>query len=584
MPKTNENMDTSPIEPSAELIFIENPFECADIKTEPPDDLVPEPDIAFPHLPCRSTAEVAVQTAKRKNMSRGVQVDLQLIPKEALGNFVDEPLGPILAKESFEKQCRICLRQFPGSGLAYILFPQKTKILTALGVKVYLGDAYPFICRTCSKLVDMMYDFRNTCLRARNMLAHERKAIPAKDWDSEENLKAIDYCMNLLESHRRDIDAAYEESSTFSKLEKSSTAQEDVKVKPEVIEMVMVDHVEAGEPAAVEADPVPQEDDSSSNHSRTKALKVELNRVDGRDISLKNEAVSDDDYQPASEDDEDVDEEEEVEDEDDYVPSPSPPPAKKKRVRIVTKPYKKRQKKEKNPRKDDDLALQDSESRQRNNKRKNATDPNRKRRGALCDFCGEWVEYHTVESHQNQHLGLKPYVCQVEGCTLAFYCRNLLMKHIRRQHSADGPEYQDCDICGQRIKGPKAALTKHQKTHTEEKNYICAVCGKGFTTPGYLRQHSIIHTDLMPYECNVCHRKFNNKYNMLTHEKKHYMRGESTGSSSASASIDPSASSAVASQQQSDPASLPHFPGYPIPPHPIHHPLPSLHQAGLHSQ
>ncbi|XP_055639382.1 zinc finger protein 28 homolog [Toxorhynchites rutilus septentrionalis] len=509
--------------PSLECISNVIQFECAEIKTEPLDGLDPEPDIIFPQVCNRNSNNVGIQTAKRKVTSRGVQVDLQPVPKEVwinsqVGTITDEPLAPDVTNGAIEKQCRICLRRLPETSLSYILFPQKTKILTALGIKVYLGDAYPFICRNCTSLVDLIYDFRNTCMMARNMLVHERKSITNNGWDRTENLELIDRCKVLIDSHKRDIETAYETTSFF----KQSLPQEEVKIKPEAIELVMVDQIPVSETKLVDViDSQPEND--SSNHSPVAQLMADTNysKSDSENSSAENDDQNQDDYDSSSRDE-------------DYAPSPMPVPKtfKKKRIRIVTKPYKRRQRKEKDSSGDDQLALQDAEGRLKK-KRKNAADPNRKR-GALCDFCGEWVEYHTVESHKNQHLGVKPYACQTEGCKLSFSCRNLLIKHIKRQHGADGPEYHDCEVCGQRIKGPKAALKKHQKTHTEEKNFICAVCGKGFTTQGYLRQHSIIHTDLMPFECSVCHRKFNNKYNMLTHEKKHFLRGEPSSANNAS--------------------------------------------------
>ncbi|XP_058826336.1 zinc finger protein 700-like isoform X2 [Topomyia yanbarensis] len=542
MPNDSRIVADSPVQPLFDVV----PFECAEIKTEPLDDEDPDSGAVFGRT-CNkpaSSSSVAVQTAKRRVMSRSIQVDLQLVTQESLASAqlgfpgVDEALSLDPTTGSLEKQCRICLRQLPETSLSYIVFAQKTKILNALGVKIYLGDAYPFICRNCSALVDMMYDFRNTCIKARNMLVHERKSIQSDGWDSVENLEVIGRCKAFIESHKQTIDRAYETSS----LHKISVVEEEVKVKPEAIELVMVDQITTKQPALNTNNLSLKEEADSSNHSQNVDTKIESSSCSSAqgDSSDESDDRLDDDFVIDSE----------VED---YAPSPEPQSksSKKKRIRIVTKPYRKRQKAIR-PKTDDHLALQDADGKVRK-RRKNAADPNRKR-GSLCDFCGEWVEYHTVESHKNQHLGIKPYTCQSEGCRLSFYCRNLLIKHIKRQHRAEGPEYNDCEICGQRIKGPKAALKKHQKTHTEEKNYICAVCGKGFTTQGYLRQHSIIHTDLMPFECSVCHRKFNNKYNMLTHEKKHQLRGELFPPDAASAA---GATQAVELSTPSLPSSLP---------------------------
>ncbi|XP_001851240.2 zinc finger protein 652-B [Culex quinquefasciatus] len=499
MPRKKDFHDNIVSKPPEKRPFNVIPFECAEVKSEPEDhsgDAQPEIFVAWSS---HRTSSVATQTSKRHTANRAVQADLLPVVKDSIvsGTTVDEPLGPDLTKGAIEKQCRICLRRLPEASLAYILFPQKTRILTTLGVKVYLGDAYPFICRNCAALVDLMYDFRSACVKARNMLVHERKSLAGDGWDCDENLGTILRVKSLVESHRREVDAAYELSSLSKGTSCGQEEEEDVKIKPEAIELVMV------EPTPIESSSS-DEDDDSSNHS----LKIDNGGGHSDSGSESDSPVEGDNPSPP----------------------PSSPPPKKKRIRIVTKPYKKRQKKKLKEESEDEDQSRDEGGKERK-RRKNAADPNRKR-GALCDFCGDWVEYHTVESHKNQHLGIKPYICQTEGCKLAFSCRNLLVKHIKRQHGAAGPEYHDCDVCGHRIKGPKAALKKHQKTHTEEKNFICAVCGKGFTTQGYLRQHSIIHTDLMPFECGVCHRKFNNKYNMLTHEKKHFQRGEMVPSES----------------------------------------------------
>jgi uncharacterized Zn-finger protein len=38
-------------------------------------------------------------------------------------------------------------------------------------------------------------------------------------------------------------------------------------------------------------------------------------------------------------------------------------------------------------------------------------------------------------------------------------------------------------------------LKQHKLIHTERKKYVCDVCNKKFTTPGYFTKHKLIHTE-----------------------------------------------------------------------------------------
>ncbi|XP_058459166.1 zinc finger protein 502-like [Malaya genurostris] len=141
----------------------------------------------------------------------------------------------------------------------------------------------------------------------------------------------------------------------------------------------------------------------------------------------------------------------------------------------------------------------------------------------LCDFCGKRVCGESAEGHKNQHLGIKPYSCTVSGCALTFFGRYNRLRHIKRMHSENGVEVHNCHICGKSIRGPsrtlKYHLHRHERNQKTEKDFICKVCGKGFTLQRYLTQHSIIHSGEFPHKCNFCGKKFNNKWGMRKHEK-----------------------------------------------------------------
>jgi uncharacterized Zn-finger protein len=66
--------------------------------------------------------------------------------------------------------------------------------------------------------------------------------------------------------------------------------------------------------------------------------------------------------------------------------------------------------------------------------------------------------------HEKRHTGIKPYICQFDGCGKAF------------------------------VEGSN--LTRHMNTHTKEKNHICPSCGRGFGRLFLLEIHLRTHTGL----------------------------------------------------------------------------------------
>lgn len=55
---------------------------------------------------------------------------------------------------------------------------------------------------------------------------------------------------------------------------------------------------------------------------------------------------------------------------------------------------------------------------------------------------------------------------------------------------------------------PQNALQVHQRTHGDEKPYVCQYCMKGFREKGSLVRHVRHHTGEKPFKCPKCSRAF----------------------------------------------------------------------------
>ncbi|XP_015834121.1 gastrula zinc finger protein XlCGF26.1 isoform X7 [Tribolium castaneum] len=146
----------------------------------------------------------------------------------------------------------------------------------------------------------------------------------------------------------------------------------------------------------------------------------------------------------------------------------------------------------------------------------------------VCTTCGKgFNDVVLYKEHNNEHLGLRPFICIV--CNKDFAYSRYLLTHQVRCHRV-GIEGRllpnQCSVCS-KVFSKVETLQKHfQDKHVEvklphEKKHLCDLCGKGFAQKNKLRVHYRVHTGVKPYTCSYCAKSFTKKDYLVMHERVH---------------------------------------------------------------
>ncbi|XP_062540769.1 zinc finger protein 57-like isoform X2 [Armigeres subalbatus] len=382
-------------------------------------------------------------------------------------------------------RCRLCFHTGTNAQLIEVFNKSNDlskRVISALGVKINRSEKLARICTVCETLIDIIQSFQAVCKQT-NQLHHSHADFLLYDvfWDNEEQ-DAVRVTEKMILTHRSEVDKILGKA-TIAPLKTELGAIPQIITSPAESSIVAV---AAREEPLIDIPPITE--------------------IVFTDPAIKNEPHCDSEIKIQSESEDMITSENESDvhsEIDNIFPENEKKKVSMRKVRKSIEPI------------DDDQSASEYEPKipgKRGPRRKKI----RKSDPSVCDICGQTVAHFIKESHHNQHLGVRPYKCDHEGCGRTYYSQNDLRTHSKRHQIT----YHVCEICGRNIKGVEW-FRRHVKTHTEGPQFTCEVCGSKFRRKAQLQTHMVTHTGLTPHECEICGKRFALKYNLEAHVKRH---------------------------------------------------------------
>ncbi|XP_058455608.1 zinc finger protein ZFP2-like [Malaya genurostris] len=133
-----------------------------------------------------------------------------------------------------------------------------------------------------------------------------------------------------------------------------------------------------------------------------------------------------------------------------------------------------------------------------------------------CDVCNrEFYTVHHMTKHKRTHFDDRPHKCKVCG---KGFLENSHLEYHKRTHTGERP--YKCDLCEKQFLR-SSHLTQHRRKHTDGQIHKCDLCGRGFPDSSALVRHKRSHTDVRPHKCDFCDKQFRSNSYLVLHRRIH---------------------------------------------------------------
>ena len=115
-----------------------------------------------------------------------------------------------------------------------------------------------------------------------------------------------------------------------------------------------------------------------------------------------------------------------------------------------------------------------------------------------------FLQWGSLKSHQKTHREERAFICEL--CNAQFNFSNSLKVHTNKNHGGSaGSNIHTCSICTKEFHSP-GGLQRHEKAIHQGIRYPCSICPHEAKVKKELQVHKRRHMGEKQYSCNVCNK------------------------------------------------------------------------------